>query len=126
MIALSSSAMHQLLNICHKYSTDHSLLYNLNKSLSMCFKPSTIKFTRPWFFLAGMKIPIVTHCKYLGVIMSEYNKAISQTVIMLSIAINRAEHVCTTVIIKYNYMLMCNHRIVINIMLCLLNSTGHI
>ena len=39
----------------------------------MCFKPSTIKFTRPWFFLAGMKIPIVTHCKYLGVIMSEHN-----------------------------------------------------
>ena len=43
---------------------------------------------------------------------------------MLSIAINRAEHVCDTVIIKHNYMLMCNHKIVINIMLCLLNSTG--
>ena len=73
MIALSSSAMQQLLNICHTYSTEHSLLYNGNKSFSMCFKPSTIKFTRPWFFLAGMKIPIVTHCKYLGVIMSEHN-----------------------------------------------------
>ena len=47
-------------------------------------------------------------------------------VFMLSIAINRAEHVCATVIIKHNYMLMCNHKIVINIMLCLLNSTGHI
>ena len=44
---------------------------------------------------------------------------------MLSIAINRAEHVCATVIIKHNYKLMCNHKIVINIMLCLLNSTGH-
>ena len=32
--------------------------------------------------------------------------------------INRAEHVCATVIIKHNYMLMCNHKIVINIMLC--------
>ena len=39
----------------------------------MCFKPSTIEFTRPWFFLAGMKIPMVTHCKYLGVIMFEHN-----------------------------------------------------
>ena len=67
--------MQQLLNICHTYSTEHSLLYNGNKSFSMCFKPSTIKFTRPWFFLAGMKIPIVTHCKYLGVIMSEHNSA---------------------------------------------------
>ena len=53
-------------------------------------------------------------------------RAISQTVFMLSIAINRAEHVYATVIIKHNYMLMCNHKIVINIMLCLLNSTGHI
>ena len=48
--------------------------------------------------------------------------AISQTVFMLSIAINRAEHVYATVIIKHNYMLMCSHKIVINIMLYLLNS----
>ena len=53
-------------------------------------------------------------------------RPISQTVFMLSIAINRAEQVCATVIIKHNYMLMCNHKTVINIMLCLLNSTGHI
>ena len=45
---------------------------------------------------------------------------------MLSIAINRAEHVCAAVISKHNYMLMCNHKIAINIMLCLLNSTGHV
>ena len=52
------------------YPTDYSLLYNGNKSFSMCVKPSTIKFTRPWFFLADTKIPIVIHCKYLGVIVS--------------------------------------------------------
>ena len=73
LIALSSSAMQQLLNICHTYFTKHSLWYNGNKSFSMCFKPSTIKFTRPWFFPAGMKIPIVIHCKYLGVKVSEHN-----------------------------------------------------
>ena len=58
---------------------------------------------------------------------SDY-RLISQSMFMLSIAINRAKHVCVTVIIKHNYMLMCNHKIVINIMLCLLNSrpTGHI
>ena len=39
LIALSSSAMQQLLNICHTYSTEHSLLYNGNKSFSMCFNP---------------------------------------------------------------------------------------
>ena len=58
--------------------------------------------------------------------MIHLDRPISQTVFMLSIAINRAKHVCATVIIKHNYMLMCNHKIVINIMLCLLNSTGHI
>ena len=45
----------------------------------------------------------------------------SQIMFMLSIAINRAEHVWPD-----NYMLMCNIKIAINIMLCLLNSTGHI
>ena len=45
---------------------------------------------------------------------------------MLSIAMNRAEHVCTTVITKHDEMLLCNHNIVINVMLCLLiNSTEH-
>ena len=29
---------------------------------------------------------------------------------MLSIAINRAQHVCATVTIKHNYKPMCNHR----------------
>ena len=43
---------------------------------------------------------------------------------MLSIAINRAEHECAAVIIKHNNMLKCNHKILINIMLCLLNSNG--
>ena len=54
------------------------------------------------------------------------NRPFSQTVFMLSIAINRAEHVRATVIIKHNYMIMCNHKIAINLKMCLLNSTGHI
>ena len=53
-------------------------------------------------------------------------RPISQTVCMLSIAINRTENVCVTVIIKHNYILMYNHKIVFNTMLYLLNSTGHI
>ena len=52
------------------------------------------------------------------------HRPISQTVFMLPIAINRAKHICATVVIKHNYMLMCNHKIVINIMLCLLYNTG--
>ena len=40
-----------------------------------------------------------------------------------SIVINRAEYARSLVIIKHKYILKCNHKIVINIMLCLLNST---
>ena len=51
---------------------------------------------------------------------------ILQTVFVLSIASNRAKYVCAIAITKRNYLLMCNHKIYINIMLCLWNSTGHI
>ena len=33
---------------------------------------------------------------------------ISQTVFMLSIVSNRAEHVCAPVVITHNFILMCN------------------
>ena len=70
------------------------------------------------------KLLTVTACLFSftchgPLIFSIKYRPISQTVFMLSIAINRAKHVCATVIIKHNYMLMCNHKIVINIMLCL-------
>ena len=53
------------------------------------------------------------------------HRPISQTFLMLSIAIHRAGHVCASVIIKHNDMLLCNHKIVINKIQCLLNCTGH-
>ena len=56
---------------------------------------------------------------------NSHNRPISQTVFMSSIAINRADYVGATVLINHNYTLKCNYKIVINIMLCLLNSTGH-
>ena len=37
LIALSSSAIQQLLNTCHTYSTEHFLWYSGSKSFSMCF-----------------------------------------------------------------------------------------
>ena len=55
-------------------------------------------------------------------------RPISQTVFMLSIAINRAEHVCAAVIIKDNYMLMCNYPPRSTVLFAILNrlSTGRI
>ena len=40
LISISSADMQELLNVCHSYSIDHSLLYNGNKSYSLCFKPN--------------------------------------------------------------------------------------
>ena len=50
LIIISSSGMQELLNVCHSYSIEHSLLYNRNKSYSLCFKPTSIKFERPCFY----------------------------------------------------------------------------
>ena len=36
LISLSSAGMQCLLNICNDYAEQHSLLYNGNKSFSMC------------------------------------------------------------------------------------------
>ena len=73
LISISSSGMQQLLNVCHSFSIEHSLLYNGTKSYSLCFKPNSIKFKRPGFYLGEMLIPKVTQCKYLGVIISDHN-----------------------------------------------------
>ena len=73
LISISSAGMQELLNVCHSYSIEHSLLYNGNKSYSLCFKPTSIKFERPCFFLGEKIIPKVTQCKYLSVIISDHN-----------------------------------------------------
>ena len=73
LISISSSGMQQLLNVCHSFSIEHSLLYNGTKSYSLCFKPNSIKFERPGFYLGELLLPKVTQCKYLGVIISDHN-----------------------------------------------------
>ena len=61
LISIFSSGMQQLLNVC------------LSFSYSLCFKPNSIKFERPCFYLGEMIIPKVTQCKYLDVIISDHN-----------------------------------------------------
>ena len=73
LIGISSSGMQQLLNVCDSFSIEHSLLCNGTKSYSLCFKPISMKFERPCFYLGEMIIPKVTQCKYLGVIISDHN-----------------------------------------------------
>ena len=58
-----------------------------------------------------------SHYHYQQTLQNSPYRPISQTMFMLSIVINRAEHVYATVIVKHNCMLLCKHNIVINIML---------
>ena len=73
LISLSSAGMQRLLNICNDYADQPSLLYNGNKSFSMCFKSKAIKFKRPVLLLGELDIPLVSQCIYLGITISEKN-----------------------------------------------------
>ena len=75
LICLSSAGMQKLLNVCSKYATKHSLSYNANKSYSLCFKATTIKFKRPTLHIGQINIPNVTDidCRYLGTISVKKN-----------------------------------------------------
>ena len=67
LICFSPAGMQKLLNVFSKYATDHSLSYNANKSYSLCFKATTIKFKR---VRGQINIPNVTDCRYLGITIS--------------------------------------------------------
>ena len=73
LICLSSAGMQKLLNVCSNYATEHSLSYNANKSYSLCFKATTIKFESPTLYFGQMSIPNVTDCRYLGITISVKN-----------------------------------------------------
>ena len=62
--------MQQLLNICQSYAIKQQLLYNGSKSFTLCFKSKAIKIKQPLFFLNELEIPVVEHCRYLGITIS--------------------------------------------------------
>ena len=73
LISISSAGMQELLNVFHSYAIEHLLLYNGNKSYSLRFKPTSIKFQRPCFYLGENIIPKGSQYKYLGVKISDHN-----------------------------------------------------
>ena len=73
LISLSSAGMQSLLDICNSYAIEHVLIYNSNKSYSLCFKPKHITFARPCFYLNRLEIPRVDQCKYLGIMICTKN-----------------------------------------------------
>ena len=70
IITLSSIGMQQLLNICQSSAIKQQLLYNGSKSFTLCFKSKAIKIKQPLFFLNELEIPMVEHCRYLGITIS--------------------------------------------------------
>ena len=76
LISLSSAGLQRLLNICNDYADQHSLLYNGNKSFSLCFKSKAIKFKRPVLLIVDLEIHLVSQCRYLGITISEKNYGI--------------------------------------------------
>ena len=73
IITLSSSGMQQLLNICQSYAIKQQLLYNGSKSFTLCFKSKAITIKQPSFFLSELEIPMVEHCRYLGISSKIFN-----------------------------------------------------
>ena len=67
LICISSAGMQKLLNVCSSYATEDSLSYNANKSYSLCFKATTIKFERPTLYFGQMSSPNVIDCRYLAI-----------------------------------------------------------
>ena len=72
-IALSSSRMKNLLDLCDFYATNHQLSYNATISFTRCFKANRIKIRAPNFALGVKVIPSVDQYKYLDIIISVNN-----------------------------------------------------
>ena len=64
LIALSSSGMQHLLDLCSVYATNHQLSYNATKSFSLCFKPNRIKIKPPDFVL----MPLI-YCTFMTIFL---------------------------------------------------------
>ena len=77
LISLSSAGMQKLLNLCSKYSVDHSLTYNAKKPFSLCFIPRTVKISRPQLYLDTLVIPHLSESKYLCIIV--YQRTVTVT-----------------------------------------------
>ena len=65
--------MQQLLNVCHSFPIEHSLLYNRTKSYSLSLSLILSNLRDLIFYLGKIIIPKVTQCRCLSVITSDHN-----------------------------------------------------
>ena len=70
----SYKGLQYLIDKCGEYGRDHDILFNVNKTKCMCFKPKRYKqWDFPQFSMNNVNIDYVTFYKYLGHIISVDN-----------------------------------------------------
>ena len=71
LLAPSPAALQELLCQCELYAVDHSMIYNVKKTVCMCIKPKMFRDLHvPPVTLNGRSLTFVTTQKYLGVLIN--------------------------------------------------------
>ena len=65
LLAPSLQCLKQMISICEKYATSHSITFNPNKSKLLCYN-ADLTSNVPQVYLSGEKIPVVDSDKHLG------------------------------------------------------------
>ena len=61
ILSMSPCGMQKLLNICEKYGSDHDIIYNSKKSLTMLFKSKKLKdLQSPPLYLFNNQLMLIT------------------------------------------------------------------
>ena len=69
LLAPSLQCLKQIIYICEKYASSHSITFNPNKSKLLCYH-ADLTSNAPQVYLNGEKIPVVDSDKHLGKFLS--------------------------------------------------------
>ena len=71
LLAPTAGSLQTLIDVCHKYSAEHDITYNVKKSLCMAFIPVMYKDLHlPSMFLGNTKLKVTKEHKYLGAFLN--------------------------------------------------------
>jgi len=66
--------MQKILNICEKYASDHDIMYNCRKGLTMLFKHKKLNdLNSPSLYLCNNRLDYVDNCRDLGIKIENYS-----------------------------------------------------
>lgn len=70
LLAPSAIALQKMINICNLYGTEHDIVFNPVKSVSLVFKPPRYNLYCPPVYIDNDKVEYVSTVKYLGVLLN--------------------------------------------------------